>query len=479
MKKVLLTVHKFFPEHRAGTEVLTLKAAQELQRRGYEVLVVTANPPDLDASRRAASKVTSATSDYVHEGVPVHVIEEPLRLKDYEFSFEYKHPHVASHFQSVVERFAPDIVHIFHAQNLSAAIIDVACAKNIPVVASTTDFWFVCPVVQLKRADGAVCRGPKSPGANCLTCYTPKLFPPIAEFKEAVVQKYPAIEKLLPAPVAEIGWSSLYALYVSQKAVPAALSTCHRSDVLRQAANKLQAIMVPTKLMADIFAENGIEKERLHLVPFGIDTKLLTPYQNKTASGSVRIGYIGTIFEHKGVDLLVDAFHLLPADVKANLTIYGDLNQFPDYGQLIENKAGTGRNADKIRLAGTFPNAELGTVLSNIDVLVVPSRWYENTPLVIQSALATKTPLIATDLGGMSELIKHEHNGLLFELNNANSLKEMLASVINDKDKLKTFRDNILPERTVADMVDDIERIYAQAEASLKRPNSKYAIVTN
>jgi hypothetical protein len=52
MRRVLLTAHKFFPEHRAGTEVLTLKIAQELQKRGYEVKVVAANPPDLDARRK-------------------------------------------------------------------------------------------------------------------------------------------------------------------------------------------------------------------------------------------------------------------------------------------------------------------------------------------------------------------------------------------------------------------------------------------
>jgi len=221
------------------------------------------------------------------------------------------------------------------------------------------------------------------------------------------MQKYPAMEAIIAGKTA---WSALYGLYLSGKALPAGLSTCRRLSVLRDYANQLQAIMVPTKLMSDIFVENGIDQERLHLVPFGIDTRLLTPYQQKSASDVVRIGYIGTIFEHKGVDLLVDAFQSLPADVPARLTIYGDCRQFPQYGQLVERKAAAGPNAGKITLAGTFPNGELGAVLSNIDVLVVPSRWYENTPLVIQSALATKTPLIATDLGGMSELIKHEPN---------------------------------------------------------------------
>src|SRR5262249_10980000 len=91
MKRVLLAAHKFFPAHRAGTEVLTLKVAQELIRRGYEVLVVAGNPPDSDA-RHA---VGPDTSDYKFEGVQVHVVEEPLRLRGYTFEHEYWHAGIA------------------------------------------------------------------------------------------------------------------------------------------------------------------------------------------------------------------------------------------------------------------------------------------------------------------------------------------------------------------------------------------------
>src|SRR5262249_34131971 len=128
MKRVLLTVHKFFPQHRAGTEVLTLKVAQELQRRGYKDLVVTANPPDVDA-RHA---VGEATSNYEFEGVPVHVVEEPLRLANFTFKHEFFHPQIAQHFSNIVNEFNPDLLHIFHAQNLSAGIIDVACSHELP-----------------------------------------------------------------------------------------------------------------------------------------------------------------------------------------------------------------------------------------------------------------------------------------------------------------------------------------------------------
>ena len=60
--------------------------------------------------------------------------------------------------------------------------------------------------------------------------------------------------------------------------------------------------------------------------------------------------------------------------------------------------------------------------LSRIDVLVVPSIWYENAPLVVYSALAAGVPVVATDLGGLSETIVHGRNGLLFEPGNPAAL---------------------------------------------------------
>ena len=459
MKKVLLTVHKFFPEHRAGTEVLTLNIAKELQERGYEVLVVTANPPDLDARRKEGDK--QETSSYEYEGVPVHVIEEPLRLKDYRFSYEYDHPHIASHFRKLLADFKPDLVQIVHAQNHSAAVIDVARELQIPVVFYSTDFWFVCPIVQLKRPDGSICRGPGPGAIKCLDCYTPKLFPPLSEFKEALGVKYPlAANKSSALHSAAV--KGLYSAYIASKLPDATKATLKRPAKLRDTANKMQAILVPTRLMRDVFVENGIDAKLIHHVPFGIHLEALTAHIQKSPSDVVRIAFIGTLFEHKGVDLLIKAFLALPAEAKCNLSIYGSTEQFPEYSKKLLDMAFDGsQNAKKISFKGTFPQAQFGEILAGIDVLVIPSRWYENTPLVMQSALATRTPLIATDLGGMAEIIEHDKTGLLFKLNSADSLKEQLLRIVNEPAILTRFRAAIKPERSVQDMVDDIEKIYA------------------
>jgi glycosyltransferase involved in cell wall biosynthesis len=466
MRRVLLTVHKFLPAHKAGTEVLTGAVARELKARGYQVLVLTADPPDLDACRSRASG--AATDEYVWEGVPVRVMGEKLRLAGYTFACEYNHPGLRPYYEALLAEFKPDIVHVFHAQNLSGAIMEAAYASRVPVVCSATDFWFVCPIVQLKRPCGSICRGPATPAVNCLTCYTPRLFPAGEEFVQALFAKYPALERLTArSPAREWLLGGLYAAYKASKLPAAAAATLLRPRWLRQVANRTQAIMVPTRLMREVFVANGIRGDLIHHVPFGMDTSIFEPYKTKSPSEVLRIGFIGTLFEHKGADLLVEAFQALPAGCRAVLKIYGDIEQFPEYAaRLLALARRDLPNSDRIEFAGVFPNARLGEVLAGIDVLVVPSRWYENTPLVVQSALATRTPLVATNLGGLSELIVHEHNGLLFELNNVNSLQEQLLRLLNESDLLARLAANIAPERTIAAMVDDIESIYNRVVGS-------------
>jgi len=450
--------------------VLSLKIAQELIRRKHEVLVVTANPPDTDARYRPGEEIKS----YKFEGIDVISFEEPLRLKNYQFSFEFRHPYIKEEFRKVLDQFRPDVVHVMHAQNLSGSVIEEAKERGLPVILSPTDFWFICPIVQLKRPDGAVCQGPGPKGTNCLSCYTPKLFPPEPEFKEAVCGRFPSLVPNDDGLRQKASVRLLYSAYIMSKLPKAIAATTRRPAALRQIANAVDAITVPTLLMKNLFEKNGIDSRLIHHVPFGIDTTNLLAWCRKKPSQLLRIGFIGTLFEHKGVDILIKAIQSLPEPHRVLLKIYGSKSQFPEYFQqlqaLVESCA---RTRERIQFLGTFPNDEFGKILSEIDVLVVPSRWYENTPLVMQSALATKTPLIATNLGGMSELIDHEKNGLLFELNDHNDLSRQFQKLLDNEHMLDTFRENIGPPRTIQDMVDDLERLY---HLHIATPESSYVM---
>ena len=73
-------------------------------------------------------------------------------------------------------------------------------------------------------------------------------------------------------------------------------------------------------------------------------------------------------------------------------------------------------------------------------MLVIPSRWYENSPLVLLYALATRTPVIVTDVKGMTEFVRDDWNGYTFPMNDVNRLTEILQKVIDDPHILNVFR---------------------------------------
>ena len=74
-----------------------------------------------------------------------------------------------------------------------------------------------------------------------------------------------------------------------------------------------------------------------------------------------------------------------------------------------------------IEFRKTFPREELPAKLSDLDMLVIPSRWYENSPLVLLYALATRTPVIVTDVKGMTEFVRDDWNGYTFPMNDVES----------------------------------------------------------
>src|SRR5215210_7090991 len=99
------------------------------------------------------------------------------------------------------------------------------------------------------------------------------------------------------------------------------------------------------------------------------------------------------------------AFRDLPPELEATLDMYGNLTRFEPFVEELRGMAG---DDGRINFAGPFPRERVGQVLSGLDVLVVPSRWYENQPGVIFEAFAAGMPVVATDVGGMSEFVKHE-----------------------------------------------------------------------
>jgi glycosyltransferase involved in cell wall biosynthesis len=231
-----------------------------------------------------------------------------------------------------------------------------------------------------------------------------------------------------------------------------------RPELIREKMEQVDHIIAYTRLMRDLLLANGIGRGKIEISPYGIDTSHISKAPlERPLPPPLRVGFVGTLAPHKGCDTLIRAFKKLPRELEATLDIYGNLNRFKRFLKQLRRLAG---GDERINFAGPFQRERVGQVLSELDVLVVPSRWYENQPGVILEAFAAGIPVVATDLGGMSEFVKHEENGLLFELENAEDLARQLRRLGEEPGLTEKLRAGIGPVKTVGENVDELEVLY-------------------
>ncbi len=112
-----------------------------------------------------------------------------------------------------------------------------------------------------------------------------------------------------------------------------------------------------------------------------------------------------------------------------------------------------------VEFKGSYDNKNMNSVYENIDVLVVPSVWYEVSPLVIQEAFLAGIPVITTDIGGMAELVDDGIDGYKFSINDWDSLEKIMLYIANDPtvlNKLKISRDKVVSIEEHAEFISSL-----------------------
>lgn len=446
--RVLLTTHVFLPDHSSGTEILTFNTARELQRLGHEVEVCTGFParPGLADSQRF--------DNYEYAGIKVNRFfhnAEPMGGQSNVVEAEYNNLFFAHWFREYLGHFKPDIVHFFHLGLLSASAIDVCHELNIPMVMTPTDFWLVCPNNQLRLPDNSLCTGPDRNSVNCVKHAVSNNQSPYVSW---------IFNKLPNWMVAIMIWALNQGFFSGAWFSPMVRALHQRAGFLRQRMNMLDRVVVPTYLMDKMLVTNGLKPEKIIFSRFGISPAIASSEaHSQDATGKLRIGFIGGLSEHKGAHLLISAVRLLPNDMLLELKIYGKSTDSPEYFEKLQRLA---NNDPRIHFCGTFPNDMIGKIFAGLGVLVVPSIWYENTPLVIYSAQAAGCPVIASNLGGMAEIVEHERNGLLFEAGGIAGLARAIERLVLDRGILQKLAANAIKPKPIFDYVAELQNIYIE-----------------
>jgi len=440
--KILLITHFFPPQHNAGTENYTLGIAKGLQLRGHQVQVLCAG------NWAEGNEYWNGVVSDVYHGVLTRRINlNWTKSADPNRVLYYSEP-VKNWLSDllVAEKF--DIVHITSAYSLGAGILSSIKERRIPIVLTLMDFWFLCPTLQLIRSDGTLCDSITSP-SECQSC----------------LMDGSGLRRKLGRLGVSSGlqtkiWAGLagYPQLTKHRGLRGKLlNMIERKEALRDALELPDLVLSHSQVIRRMFSRHT--QRDIKVLRNGHELSWLGQYDGKTPSDTLRIGYIGQIIPVKGVHLLVEAFKKAKFDDAVILNIWGAPEKDPGYAAELRKSIGAFTG---IHLRGPFEHDYLGKVFSEIDILVVPSIWYENAPLVIHEAFATKTPVIASDLGGMAEAISDNINGLLFSPGNVDDLAAKLKQLASDAALRERLALGISEVKQVEQESFELEGVYLQ-----------------
>ncbi|MSP11734.1 MAG: glycosyltransferase [Chloroflexi bacterium] len=441
--RIAFVVHKFPPDSLGGTEIYSWSLARALVAAGHEVHVFYPLSGLSPAEAHTQESKGDRPGIYLWRApLPTtRLAEDPIR----QFWHTFRDAAIESDYQEFLAHVQPHILHFQHVQGVSARLIELSGqmrqlsadgareysrSRPIPKLVTLHDYWYFCANSQLIRPDHSVCQEGPRMGWNCVDCGTAR---------------------------ADLHWLRALRPLV-------ALPFAYRNHYLRRMVSQVDLFLAPSEFLRQQYIRQGFPAERILTIENGLDDQRLMAPSERAPSERLELpppaarphfGFLGSLAWQKGVHILIDAFNQLPA--QAALTIYGDDSTFPDYARQIKAAA----RHPHIRFHGPVDYQHVGAAIKQLDGLVVPSLWYENSPLVIQEAYGLQVPVIASRIGALAEKVQEGKTGWLFTPGDSQDLARVLHRLIDQPELLRSIRQNIKAAPSMQQHARQIAEIYS------------------
>lgn len=209
---------------------------------------------------------------------------------------------------------------------------------------------------------------------------------------------------------------------------PSALCKIYNQIQKHLAKNKVDLLISPSQFVINKLKSNGLFKDvKSKKIPLGIELKDNEKFEKDYSQTNIL--YVGNLGEHKGVHILLKAFRKIE-NMNIRLDIVGK-------GLCSEKLKSMSENDNRIKFHDFLEGKELIKMYQQANLTVVPSIWYDNSPMVIYESFSCRTPVIGSKIGGIPELIEDGFNGYLFEAGNVNELQKLLENLIDSPETLK------------------------------------------
>ena len=300
--------------------------------------------------------------------------------------------HAQEKIEALINDTKPDVAHLHMIDHqISPSIISTLTKYNIPIIQTVHQYKIVCPNYRL-----------------------------YIEHKNEICERC-------------IG-GSFYNAFIQQ---------CHKKSYLASALltvesyvhkylklyEGIQMFHVPSSFMGEKLIKGGIPNNKVRQLFYGINIEEYS-YSYDFEDYCV---YFGRLSGEKGIHTLLKAMELLNnKSIKLFIIGEGPLRQNLE---MIVRK----QNLNNVQFLGYKSGNELKELIAHSKFVIVPSEWYDNSPLVIYEAFSLGTPVIGSKLGGISELIDNEKNGLLFSAGDIKELANQIDLLYNNETKIKQF----------------------------------------
>ncbi len=312
----------------------------------------------------------------------------------------------------IIAEDPPDLAHFHNTFPLISPSAYYACHKmQIPVVQTLHNYRLHCPVATLYR-DGHPCE-------DC-------------------------IGKKIP-------WPSLvhrcYHDSFLQTATVSVMISLHRA--LRTWSNKVTAYIALTNFAKKLFVSGGIPEQKIYVKP-----NFVFPDQKTSSSSGRYFLFVGRITKQKGVHTLLKAWEGLS---EIPLQIIG---QGPELEELIRKTKFPYRGS--IKVLGQRTHEEVLSMVRNAYCLIFPSESYEGFPITILEAFSSGTPVIASNIGGIPEIVRNYENGLLFDPCDSDQLRYKVNWAFSHQNQIRqmgqkarrTYEQKYTPEKNYEDLIE-------------------------
>ena len=439
--KIVHLLGWYFPDSVGGTEVYVEGLCRRLQDAGHEVLIGAPDPH------------RTAPERYDYHGVPVFrypISDHPTRDEAYH---RVAMPGTAHLFRWLADE-RPDILHV-HSIKTGVGLPEFREAHRLGIRVIATchlpSLGYLCRTGELMEGGKRPCDGVVWP-SKCAACSLTHVgLPPLASRLAGMIP--PALGGALRALPGKAGTVlGMSALVVEYQTMQRELfEIVERFVVLNETAHRM--------LIADGTPAGKLAINRLGLSQTGVMRKPGPDVQ--PTRRPVHFGFAGRLHPAKGLTQIARAVIAVPRDIDFLVDIRAPIL---DEGarSIVAEVKGIGGGDPRIRFERAVSSAEIPATLARLDALLSPSLWFENGPTIALEAMAVGTPIIATRVGNLAELIEDGVNGRLVDAGDVGQLSTALReAAISPATTIDVWRRALAPVRTMDDIARDYLAMYA------------------